>query len=177
MGSFVKTLTSNLLVQAILLIVAGAVLLLMPGITMLTVVYILAFVLTIGGAWAIISALRNGGPKDGNTPTLVLGIILLIVPIIMFVLPGVIAEFISLLVGFMLILSGILNCVRSFEIRRDGDASWKISFVISLVIAALGVLLLCNPFAIPQLFVQVLGASLICNGVADLLLLFWAKRA
>lgn len=176
MSSFVKTLSSNLIVQAILLVIVGAVLLLMPGITMITVVYILAFMLTICGAWAIISVFRNGGPKDGNTPTLVLGIALLIIPILMFIMPNVVAEFISLLVGILLIVSGMLNCVRSFEIRKDSSNTWKISMVISIIIACAGILLLCNPFAAASLFVQVLGISLIANGISDLLLFVWNKN-
>ncbi len=177
MSSFMKTLMSNLILQSIVLIIVGAILLFIPGITMSTVVIILAFMLAICGIWAIISVLKEGGSKSGNTPTLVLGIALLVVTIAMFLVPGVFVEFMSLAVGMLLVLSGVLNCVRSFQIKRAEDPSWKVSLVISLIIVGLGILLISNPFGSARLFVQILGISLIGNGVADLLLIYWSKKS
>ena len=179
MSSAFKTLKSNLILQSIALVITGAVLLLVPDVTMMTLVYVLAFLLTIVGAWALISYFKDHMNTENVDPdatgTLVFGIALLILPIVMFILPNVFVTFISMLAGILLFLSGILNIVRSVKLRKTSDRSWAASLVISIIITAAGVLLVFDPFESATMFVRILGVCLVANGLGDLLLIFWSR--
>lgn len=180
MDSFFNSIRSNLILQAIVLILFGAVLLAVPGITVLSIVYVSAFMIFIFGAFEVVTYAKarrdiEEGQSIDRSP-LIAGIIMLIVPFIMFILPQFIEGVVSILIGLLLVLSGALNCQRSFQIKRTGYNDWMISMVLSVVIIVLGVLLICNPFESAYLFIQIFGISLIFNGVADLLLLFWSKK-
>lgn len=184
MGSAFKTLRSNLILQSFALVLAGVVLLVIPNVTMMTIVYVGAFLLTIIGAWALISYLRstkeNGSSYQGDgqkpTATLVSGIMLLVLPLVMFIIPDFFVTIISLLAGALLLISGFVNIMRSIKLRRTGDGSWAASLAISIIIALAGVLLIYDPFASATLFVRILGICLVVNGLADLLIIFWSRN-
>ena len=59
MSSAFKTLRSNLILQSIAFVIAGMVLLVIPNVTMMTMVYVIAFLLTVMGAWSLISYFRE----------------------------------------------------------------------------------------------------------------------
>lgn len=180
MDSVLKTLRSNLVLQSAVLIVAGLVLLAIPGITMLTLVFILAFMLIIIGVWAIISYVRTHADTDIKSApargTLVYGIALSILPIIMFIVPDLFVTIISIVAGALLLASGLVNVARSMKLRALGDSSWIISLVISLIIAAGGIMLIIDPFGSAALFARILGVCLVINGLADLLIVFWSRN-
>ncbi len=175
MSSAFKTLRSNLILQSIAFVIAGMVLLVIPNVTMMTMVYVIAFLLTVMGAWSLISYFRENRNTEGAMSSLVGGIALLILPIVMFIIPYVFVTFISMLAGILLFLSGVMNIMRSIKIRKVGDRSWIISLIISIIIASAGVLLVCNPFGSATMFVRILGICLVANGLADLLLIFWSR--
>lgn len=179
MSSAFKSFRSNLILQSLVLVIAGVILLVIPDVTMMTIVYAIAFLLTIFGAWTLISYFRDNRASEeipqGATARLVGGIALLILPIIMFILPAVFVTFISMLAGVLLFLSGILNVMRSIKIKKVGDNSWVASLIISIMIAASGVLLVCDPFGSATMFVRILGICLVANGLGDLLLMFWSR--
>ena len=179
MSSAFKTLRSNLILQSIAFVIAGMVLLVIPNVTMMTMVYVIAFLLTVMGAWSLISYFRENRNTEeipqGAMSSLVGGIALLILPIVMFIIPYVFVTFISMLAGILLFLSGVMNIMRSIKIRKVGDRSWIISLIISIIIASAGVLLVCNTFGSATMFVRILGIFLVANGLADLLLIFWSR--
>lgn len=180
MDSVLNTLRSNLILQSVALIVAGLVLLAIPGVTMLTLVFVLAFMLIIIGVWAIISYVRTHSDTDIKSApsrgTLVYGIALSILPIIMFIVPDLFATIISIVAGALLLGSGLVNITRSMKLKALGDNSWIISLIISLIIAAGGIMLIIDPFGSAALFARILGLCLVINGLADLLIVFWSRN-
>lgn len=180
MDSMLNTLRSNLILQSAALIIAGLVLLAIPGVTMLTLVFVLAFMLIIIGVWAIISYVRTHADTDIESApargTLVYGIVLAILPIIMFIMPDLFATIISIVAGALLLASGLVNIARSMKLKALGDNSWVISLIISLIIAAAGIMLIIDPFGSATLFARILGVCLVMNGLADLLIIFWSRN-
>lgn len=184
MGSAFKTWRSNLILQTLMFVLAGVILLVVPDVTMMTIVYVVAFMLTIIGAWYLISYFKdhkeNADVSSGNgedaVRTLVAGIILLILPIIMFIIPNFFVTVISLLAGALLLVSGIVNAMRSIRLKRLNDRSWIVSLIISILIAIAGALLVYDPFDSATMFVRILGICLVVNGLADLLIIFWSRN-
>lgn len=177
MGSFLKAVRSNMLAQAVVSIVLGLLLAFWPGITTITIVYMLAFYFAVAGAASLIAYFRTGGARSGSAGVLVNGILLLVVALIVFLFPVAVAGFFSLILGILLLIGGIVNVVRAIELRRYATGTWAIALVVSLLVAIGGIVIIANPFSSTVAFVLVLGVLLIVKGIFDLLIERWLAKA
>ena len=63
MNSFMKTVQTNAIVQAVLFMVLGLVLMFVPDITLVTIVYLLAAIFAVSGLVSIFAYMREGSPS------------------------------------------------------------------------------------------------------------------
>ena len=92
----------------------------------------------------------------------------LIIALIAFVFPKVIAGFFSVVLGIVLALCGIVSAVRALELRQYPDYSWVVALVVGVLVAIGGVVIIVNPFESTVTFVLVLGVALLVNGIGEL---------
>ncbi|NGM18361.1 HdeD family acid-resistance protein [Xiamenia xianingshaonis] len=168
--SVIDMVRSNAVVQAVLYIAFGLLLVIMPSTAALTVVYLLGIFCLISGAAALISYFRKGGAQQGSAAALAIGIFYLVAALIVFLFPRPIASVFSLVLGILLFVGGIVNMVRSFNIRSLGGNAWVVMLVISGVLTVGGILIIVNPFGATTLFVTLLGVLLVAKGASDLAL-------
>ena len=176
MGSFMKTVQTNAIVQAVLFMALGLVLMFVPDITLVTIVYLVAAVFAVSGLVSIFAYMRSGSPSYKMSGALTTGIFLLVVALVMFAFPAAVAGFFSMLLGGVLILCGVANLVRSAGLREFGGNAWIAYAVLSLVVAIGGVGVIWNPFATTMVFVMVLGALLFVNGASNLVVEMSVRR-
>ncbi len=176
MASFIETVRSDIIVQALLFIGLGIFLIVMPNITITTIIYLLGGVLAISGAVALISYFRKKGKNAQVTSVLTNGIILILLALVAFLFPEVLASFFSFALGIILILCGVVNTVRAVQLRVFGGYSWIVALIISLLIVAGGFVIVWNPFATTMLFTVVLGVLLLVNGVTDLVIELLSRK-
>lgn len=176
MESFMKTVQANIIVQAILFIVLGLVLLLMPDTALITVVYLVSVIFAISAAISLASYFRRNSPSYHMQGAMVTGIFLAVIALIMFCFPFAIAGIVSVLLGAVLILCGIANAVRSVTLRGVGGSVWIFGLIVGVLVAFGGVLIIWNPFETTVMLVMVLGALLICTGASDLLIELAARK-
>lgn len=176
MDSFLNTVRSNIIVQAVLSIVVGLLLMFWPGITIITVLYLLGAVFAIMGISSLISYFK--APENARpTGVLASGVLFCVIALIVFVFPQVIAGFFSVVLGIVLVICGAVNAVRSMELKAHGRNSWIASLILSLLIAIGGVVIIANPFATTSLFVFVLGLIIASNGIIDLIIEAQMRKA
>lgn len=175
MESFVKMVQSNILVQAVLFLALGLFLVFMPGVTVTTVICLMGALLAVSGAASLFAYFRAHGPHTREPGVLMTGVFLLVCALIVFLFPQVIAGFFSVALGVVLVLCGVVNAVRSLELRGLDGYSWIIALVVSVLIAIGGVVIIWNPFDSTVTFVMALGILLAVNGGADLLI-EWRSR-
>lgn len=177
MKSFIEMVRSNIIVQAILSIALGAFLTLMPETTVLTIVYLLAAYLAVSGAASLISYFR-GKNKSHHVPSvLITGVCFVVIALIVFAIPQVVAGFFSLILGLLLVVSGIVNAVRSLELRGYPGSIWIPTLIVSVAVSIGGIVIIVNPFATTVTFVLVLGILLIVKGIIDLVIEMSMTRA
>lgn len=170
MKSFLAMVRSNAIVQAVLSIALGLLLALMPQTTTLTVVYLLALYLAISGIASLVSYFKNKGTRFGSTGILAGGIFLLVIALLIFLFPQMVAGFFSFILGLLLVIGGVVNVVRSVELRNFPGSMWVPVLAVSAAVAIGGVVIIVNPFETTVTFVLVLGILLIVKGAADLVL-------
>lgn len=170
MKSFLEALRSNMLAQAVTSIALGIFLAFWPGVTILTVVYLLALYLAVSGIASLVAYFRSSGARYRSAGVLANAVVLLVLALLVFLFPEAVGGFFSFILGILLTIGGIVNAVRSVELRAYQGSTWVVTLILSAVIAIGGLVIIVNPFATTAMFVLVLGVLLIVKGVADLVI-------
>lgn len=176
MERFLTMVRSNVLVQGIICVLLGLFLMFWPGVTVITVIYLLGAFFALSGVASLVMYVRKSGDHYHEPAVLTSGVFFLILALIVFIFPGVIASFSSVVLGIVLALAGVVSAVRSVELRELRGSAWIIMLVISIIVAIGGVVIIANPFATTSLFVFIIGLVMFVNGVADLAIEYLSRK-
>lgn len=158
-----------LIIQGIIAILAGIIMLVWPGPSVLVFVGLFA-------AWLIVDGLFSGIGwffQDKRTRTvwgLVAGIVSVLAGIVVLFMPSAVALAIVILVAVWAIIIGIVQIFGAFGLRRMGVGLWW-SLLISGGIAILfGILMLVNPAAGIISLLWMVAVVVIAEGIAAIVL-------
>ena len=175
MEKFFGIVRSNNLVQAVLCIAFGLFLMIYPSITIQGIIMLFGVALALMGLAGLASYFRQRGVRYRDTGTLMTAVFYLIIALIAFVFPKVIAGFFSVVLGVVLILLAIVNVVRAVGLRSFGSSIWIAVLAAAVVVGVGGVLIVVNPWGASMTFVLVLGAAFIANGAVDLFIEWYTR--
>ena len=151
MEKFLNLVRSNNMVQAVLCIAFGLFLMIYPSITVQGIILLFGVALAVMGAAGLVSYFRQRSVRYRDSGTLMSAVFYVIIALIAFIFPKVIAGFFSVVLGVVLILLAIVNVVRAFG------------------------LIVVNPWGASMTFVLVLGATFIVNGAVDLFIEWYTR--
>ncbi len=132
--------------RGVLAIIFGILLFAAPGISLQTLIIILAAWLLVDGVSNIITAVQHLSQNRHGWFMLFEGIISVLAGIGAFLLPGLTAITLLYLIAFWAIATGIFEIIAAIQLRRVIDNEWFLGLggVVSIV---LGVLMIMNPGA------------------------------
>jgi uncharacterized membrane protein HdeD (DUF308 family) len=152
------------LMEGVLAIIFGLLLLFWPGPTtsvVIVLVGLFALLTGIVGVFAAIGAAGNRQPWGWKLTTAILGVL---VGLAIMRWPGATAVFILYLVGFWLILGGIVGVVEAFAAHRAMSHAWLL--LLSSVVAILfGIAMFAWPSVTLILVVRLIGIYAIVQGI------------
>jgi uncharacterized membrane protein HdeD (DUF308 family) len=176
MNSFLDMVKSNIIAQAVLSIIIGLLLMFWPGITIITVLYLVGIMFAVMGISSLVSYFKSA--EDARSKgVLATGVFFCVIALIAFLFPQVIASFFSVVLGIILVVCGVVNAVRSMELKRYGRNFWIAALVLSALIALGGIVIIANPFQTTALLVFVLGLIIVSNGIVDLIIEAQLRKA
>lgn len=97
-----------------------------------------------------------------------LGVIFICVGIFFLTCWNLILSALAVVAGVILVFDSILKIQSAIDCLRIKYKQWWVGFVIALVVAAGGIVLICNPFGSVEVMFRVLGAVLILDAVQNL---------
>lgn len=169
MKKFADMVASNVVLQAILFILLGLLLAIWPDITIVTIIYLVAGCLALSGLWSLFTYFRlKKKVQPVSDSVLVFALLLMIIALIIFIFPEAVASIFALVLGAILILSGVVNVVRSLRLKEFGGNAWIGMLIVSALVTIGGIIIVVNPFSTTVSFVLVLGILLIAKGAVDL---------
>ena len=174
MEKFLNLVRSNNMVQAVLCIAFGLFLMIYPSITVQGIILLFGVALAVMGAAGLVSYFRQRSVRYRDSGTLMSAVFYVIIALIAFIFPKVIAGFFSVVLGVVLILLAIVNVVRAFGLRAFGSSIW-IAVLATVLVGIGGVLIVVNPWGASMTFVLVLGATFIVNGAVDLFIEWYTR--
>lgn len=160
--------------SSIAYLILGFVLLIRPGMALVTIVHILAIVAAVMGVVSLVSYFRdkysvgNGGVTKG--------IVYFVIAALLYFGAGFIISIVPFILGILIVISGIVKLQEALDMMKykaDGSVAVLIIAVLSLL---LGVLILINPFSTAEFLFRIIGIALIYNGVSDLLTVFYFSK-
>lgn len=169
MKKIAEMVASNVVLQAILFILLGLLLAIWPDTAIVTVVYLVAGCIALSGLWSLFMYFRlKKKEKPVSDSVLVFALFLMIIALIIFIFPEAVASLFSLVLGAILLLSGLVNIFRSIRLKGFGGNSWIGMLILSALVVLGGIVIVVNPFSTTVTFVLVLGILLIAKGAVDL---------
>lgn len=177
MNDLVKKIGRHMILQSIISIVLGVLLIAWPQITTMTLIYLMGAYAAIAGLFDLINYYRNRHLTNFVDGDLIGGIFLLIIALIIFVFPRAVASVFTIIIGIMVLLSGIVNMVRALEAKKYDEKGWIAVFLLNIVVTSGGILIIINPFSSAVTLVLILGILTLTKGIVDLVSFFMLKNA
>ena len=160
--------------RALIALVIGIMMVVSPANALTTVVKIIAAFMLASGVVSLVVGLKD--KEKGSLPLMSFNALVdLILGLLMFIFPGVIAKFMIYLIGFVLLAFGIVQILALISARRAVGMGFG-AFILPIIVALIGGFILLNPFA-ESVMTMIAGAALIVYGASELLSSWKMKKA
>lgn len=150
---------------ALITIITGIVLLLVPELSGKELGIIVGIIFLIEGINSIYKYFHREGAKLYNL-NLVFGVIYAVLGVVIILVPSSVVEFITVCLGIYMIVNGASKVNYALWLKRGNEDSWLITLATGILVAIVGVLVIFNPFASLTL-TKLAGAFLIITGILD----------
>lgn len=157
------------LIFSFFLCLMGLALMIWPEISAETFCLIIGAVSLIYGIVKIVGYFRQGAAAYSLFQLdLAGGIFLVVIGTILLIHPAYILTILPVVVGFYMIIDGVVKVQTSIDAKRYGLRAWWLVLACALLCVGLGVYLLFNPFEGGALLMVVIGVSILFDGVQNI---------
>lgn len=164
----VKTFRKSYILISALYVVLGAVLLAWPSTSVRIICYGLGFgMLVLGLTYGIIYFTKDN-LSGFLQMDLVIGIICLAFGMFILLNPTFLATVLPFAMGIILLLGAVVKVQSSLSMKKLRFRKWYLVLLCALILAGLGVALLCNPFGQETYMILYIGICLIADGITNL---------
>lgn len=134
-----------------------------PGMTLVTLIYIFSAWVLVDGVIRIVAGITRLGKHQLGFLTVVIGLLELGVGVYLLRHPGVSFATLILLIGFSLIVGGVVEVVAAFT-TEDTSTSRTLAVIIGVAAVLAGILMLFQPAASGVAFVWIIGLYALVSG-------------
>ena len=164
----------NGFMRAVIALAIGVMMVLSPANALTTVVKIIAAFMLASGVVSLVVGLKDR--EKGSLPLMSFNALVdLVIGLLLFLFPGVVARFMIYLIGFVLLVFGIVQIVALLSARRVVGLGLG-AFILPIIVTMVGGFIIFNPFA-ESVMTIIAGAALITYGASELLSSFRMKKA
>ena len=164
----IKQWLNNPVVISVLMAVFGLILILYPGATVTTLITMLGIGLAVAGAFMLTSWYRHRTFPAVDYVSCGTGLAALLGGIFVLSSPQFLKDLAPTLVGIGILVTGLLNLIKSLDQRKLAQSYWKVSAILAAVTIILGVVLISRASYFMDMMVRVVGVMLVYNGVSSL---------
>ena len=152
----------------ILMIAIGVVLILFPGTAIDISIKVIGVILIVAGAAGVVLGIKGQGAYQvytmgGAVVSVASGVVCL-------VQPGIIKSILPLIMGIVILITGLFNIANAFSAKRAGASKWLVSLILAFITVICGVVILLNLDGTADLLVCIIGVVFVYNGVSMLVM-------
>ena len=156
-----------LALQGVLGILFGVLAIIYPDIALATLAYIFAAWALIAGVSQVAEGFRVAEARGRSWPFAVSGVASIVAGIIALVVPGITILGLILVLGYWLVIQGIMEVYAAWRIRAEVTNEWILALA-GIARVVIGVIILAIPYFGAVLTVSFLAVSAIFAGLAAL---------
>ena len=171
-----KSFTTNRIVFAIGASVLGIILLIWPGTSLIIMAKCIGAAVAIGGLFAAYQFFRDHDSAVKSL-LLVMAAVMIICGVVIFLHPEELVKLIPMIMGILVLLSGIINLGETFTLSRQRYNRWWLSLIIAVLTIGAGIFLITRAFSLAALITRIAGGILLFDGLSDLWVISRVSKA
>lgn len=160
-----------------IMILLGVLLICYPQLSLLTVCTVIGVMVTVFGVVKLIGYFSKDLFRLAFQFDFALGIFALISGVLMLLHPAGIMQIVPVLIGMTVLIDGSFKLQTALDAKRFGLRSWWGILLLAILTCAGGLFLMLNPFDGAAALMILLGATLIIDGVQNVLVVACTVRA
>lgn len=169
MGEFLKKGTIINLISTIFFLVIGIILVTSPVTTLRVITYVVETVLIIWGIVTIVNFVRVESKHDVFSLGFVQGVICILLALFLIVNPKIIVTILPICIGIWMVFGSLSRIQVAIKLNAWGQKTSGWYILLAVIMFAIGLVIICNPFKTASLIVQMLGGSIIVYCVLDVI--------
>lgn len=166
--NFFKKLKNSYIVVAVAYVVFGMSLAIKPELSSTVICFAVGALCLIYSITALIKYFTDGRRNYYIEPNFILPVVMAIFGFVIIVRPSIIVSILPVIVGIVLIISGIMKLQDSFNLKKYAYKKWFVVLIFSIVSIVLGVVVILNPFGTGLLFIRIVGIFFTVDGLLSI---------
>lgn len=163
-------------ISGIFLVIAGIVVMANPGATLVSLAWILGFMLTFAGVFTFLCWFFGARLIFGGPTVLFAAIGEILLGCFLFGNDILVAEALPYIFGIWILIKGIDVAVRSFDYKAVGFKPWWILLILGIASAILGIFSLTKPVVGSSAISILIGLGILLDGVHYIVGLFGIQK-
>lgn len=169
MEEFLKKGTMINLIFTLLFLVIGIILVTNPATTLTVVSYVIETMLILGGIITIVNYVRVESKHDTFSFGFVQGVVCILIALFLIMNPTIIVTALPICVGIWMIFGSLSRIQVAIRLNAWGQKASGLYIFLAVLMFAIGIVIICNPFKTAVLIVQMLGISIVVYSVFDII--------
>ena len=163
-----KVAKNGYIAVSVLLAALGVLLVAKPTFSVNAIGVICGILLCVFGIIKLVGYFSNDPYRLAFQYDMPFGIMLIVLGIIMLVNPGKLVSFICIVLGLWVLISSLFNIQTSLEAKKFGISQWWLVFVLSVIAAVWGLVLVFRPSEAADVMAVILGFTLIFESAVNI---------
>ena len=168
MTAFFKKIFKGNMIYGIVLVLVGIIFAVWPEASRSTLIRLIGIALVLTGIALVVLFFMSRRQKSGIPVNLPAGVVLAVIGLLIIVKPESFTEFIIILAGAFIMLSGIMNFCQTLSLATLRFPYWWVGMIMSILTIIFSVLVITKPGKIADVIFIITGVFLICDGITDM---------
>ena len=173
---WIKRAKSTYIAVSVIMVILGAVLMLNPGLSMLTLCYLIGGLMVIFGITRLVGYFSKDLFRLAFQFDLALGIFCMLAGIVILVHPNNIMKLLPVIIGLFVTIDGVFKMQTAIDSKRFGLKRWYAILVLASVTCVFGLLLIIDPFAGGKALMIFFGATMMIDGIQNLCVVLYTVK-
>ena len=173
---WIKRAKSTYIAVSVIMVILGAVLMLNPGLSMLTLCYLIGGLMVIFGITRLVGYFSKDLFRLAFQFDLALGIFCMLAGIVILVHPNNIMKLLPVIIGLFVTIDGVFKMQTAIDSKRFGLKRWYAILVLAAVTCVFGLLLIIDPFAGGKALMIFFGATMMIDGIQNLCVVLYTVK-
>ncbi len=170
-----KSIRNSLAVTSVLYIILGVVLMIFPSTALELACTFIGVVTLVYGAVRIVSYFRDGS-SYADRFDLFFGVLLAAAGVFLLVCPRFIVSLVPIALGIYILVDSFTAMKKALDMKALGFGKWWVSFLVAVLLAVFGVVMIVDPFGTAASLVVFIGWGFVFDGVYTLVNTLVADR-